>query len=394
MFREEGWVRGPNVASRKNARFSTFGPLTLTLSPVYEGEGTRVSPKIVSAMHPLAADLDHLLTHTSGVWDDVRGARVFITGGTGFFGAWLLESLVWANDRLRLGASAVVLTRNPDRFKSRFPALAQNHAISFHTGDVTDFHYPPGSFSHVIHAATESSTTLGRDDPRRMLDTIVLGTQHVLSFAQSAGARRFLFTSSGAVYGRQPADLPGIPEDYRGGPDCTDAASCYGEGKRVAELHCVLAAKESGLGATIARCFAFIGPHLPIDAHFAAGNFVRDALAGGPIRINGDGTTVRSYLYAADLAGWLWTLLVRGAPGRAYNVGSPVALSIADLARAIASAVSPAPQVLIAKQPTPGALPDRYVPDCTRAAAELGLRPTIDLPSAIKGTIAWHRAVR
>jgi dTDP-glucose 4,6-dehydratase len=338
---------------------------------------------------PLAADLDHILAHTEGLWDELRGARLFITGGTGFYGSWLLASFVRAVEEFGLGAKAVVLTRAPGAFARKAPQLAGHPAIELHEGDVRDLTAPPGPFSHVIHAATESSTTLNTDAPRVMFETIALGTQRVLELAHQSGARRFLLTSSGAVYGRQPVGLSHVEEDYAGGPDPTDPGSAYAEGKRVAELLGVLAHCAWGLEVTIARGFAFVGPHLPLDVHFAVGNFIRDGLAGGPIRVSGDGTPVRSYLHAADLMIWLWTILQRGAPGRPYNVGSEEAVSIAELARRCAVLFDT--DWHLGKPPTPGAPAPRYVPSTARARSELGLRTRIGLDDALARTIRWHR---
>jgi nucleoside-diphosphate-sugar epimerase len=348
--------------------------------------------------NPLARDLDQVLAQTSRLWEGLRGARVFVTGGTGFFGCWLLETFLWAHDHLRLEATVAVLTRDGRAFAKKAPHLACHPAVTLHEGDVRTFELTGGNggkFSHVIHAATSSSATLGDRDRLLMFDTIVGGTRRTLELARRSGATRFLLTSSGAVYGRQPSSLTQVPERFAGGPDPSDAGQVYAEAKRAAELLCAVYA-DGHLQPTIARCFAFVGPYLPLDVHFAVGNFIRDALQGGPIRISGDGTPYRSYLYAADLAIWLWTILLRGQSMRPYNVGSAEALTIQELARVVARTFGPdGPDLeIIVAHPIAAMRAERYVPDVTRAEAELGLRPTVSLADAVKRTVEWHTTLR
>jgi nucleoside-diphosphate-sugar epimerase len=343
--------------------------------------------------NPLADDLDHVLAHTSGLWEELRGARMFVTGGTGFFGCWLLETFLWANDHLRLDASVVVLTRDGSAFTRTVPHLACHPAVTLHDGDVRTFEFMDGTFSHVIHAATDARPALSDRDRLLVLDTIVDGTRRTLEFARRARARRFLLTSTGAVYGRQPAELTHLAEDYAGGPDPADPAQSGAEAKRVAEMLCAVYA-DANLQPTIARCFAFVGPYLPLDVKFAVGNFIRDALQGGPIRVLGDGTACRSYLYAADLAIWLWTILLRGTALRPYNVGSSAVVTIEELARVVAQTLGPGLEIEVAQRPIAGTPAERYVPAVTRAETELGLRLTVPLPEGIRRTAGWHRASR
>ncbi len=338
----------------------------------------------------LSADLDLILDHTRDLWEQMRGKRVFITGGTGFFGCWLLESFCWANDHLDLRASITVLTRNPQTFTRKAPHLTAHPAIRLYVGDVRSFDFPSGEFSYVIHAATEASAQLNGENPLLMLDTIVEGTRHTLEFARHCGTPKFLLTSSGAVYGKQPPDMTHIPEDYVGAPDPLDPRSAYGEGKRLAEHLCALYAQQYGVQTKIARCFAFVGPYLPLDIHFAIGNFIQDGLHGGPIQVKGDGTPFRSYLYAADLAIWLWTILARGMSFRPYNVGSEQEVTIVELARAIADCFKSRVIVDIDETPMGGHAAERYVPLTQRAQSELNLRQTINLIESIKRMIAWH----
>jgi len=344
----------------------------------------------MSIKNPLAEDLDGILAHTDGLWEELRGKQIFITGGTGFFGRWLLESFIWANEKLNLNAGALVLTRNTPAFREKAPHLASHRAVRFQEGDVRSFDFTEGTFTHIVHAATEASAKLNEEDPLLMLSTITEGTRHTLEFAKHCGAKKFLLTSSGAVYGKQPPEVAQVTEDHAGAPDVMNPGSAYAEGKRLAELMCSLYQKKHGLETKVARCFAFVGPHLPLDAHFAVGNFIRDAIKGGPIRVSGDGTPYRSYLYAADLAIWLWHILFRGEPCRPYNVGSNEAVTITDLAKMVAATFQPEPEVQIAREPAPGKLAERYVPSVRRASFELDLQPTVSLREALGRTVDWY----
>lgn len=340
---------------------------------------------------PLAAiDLDHVLASCQELWSEFRQQRLFMTGGTGFFGCWLLESFVWANDKLALNAQITVLSRDPAAFYRKMPHLAHHPAIVLLQGDVRDFEFPQGVFSHVIHAATEASASLNRDDPLKMLEVIVQGTQHTLDFAVSCRAKKVLLASSGAIYGRQPPELSHVPETFDGSPDLSNPANAYGIGKRTAEHMAQLYQAQHGLAVKIARCFAFVGPHLPLDTHFAIGNFIQHGLNRETLHIKGDGTPYRSYQYAADLTIWLWHILVRGEVGCPYNVGSDQACSIAELAQVVAECFDANLRVEIAGKPLPGALAERYVPSIDRARKTLGLTNKIDLSESLKRTIAWH----
>ena len=343
-------------------------------------------------MKPLARqDLHHILNRTLELWELVRGKRIFLTGATGFFGKWLLESLDYCNLALDLDLSATVLCRDPQAFKNRMPHLASVCSIHFLEGDVRRFSFPPGSFDYVIHAAASTNDS---GDPLDLLSTIVDGTRHTLQFATACKATRFLFVSSGAVYGPQPESISHIPEEYLGGPAWLLRNAAYAEGKRVAEQICALYAHTCNTRISIARCFAFVGPHLPLDQHFAIGNFIGDALVGRDLHIRGDGTAVRSYLYTADLTIWLWTLLLgrpEGLPNPAVlNVGSGAPIDIRSLAYLVRDIINPALKVHVAMEPVPGAPRLQYVPDVCRAAECLGLRPTIPLDEAIRRTAEWY----
>jgi dTDP-glucose 4,6-dehydratase len=159
----------------------------------------------------------------------------------------------------------------------------------------------------------------------------------------------------------------------------------------MAEHLCALYASQHGLETKIARCFAFVGPYLPLDVHFAIGNFIRDALNGGPIVVKGDGAPYRSYLYAADLAIWLWTILVKGESCRPYNVGSDHFLSIREIAESVSASFRTPIDVQVLKPAQLDKTARRYVPAILKARDGLALQVRIDLKQGIKKTVRWHQ---
>lgn len=317
-------------------------------------------------------DLEHILEHTG--WDGLRGASLFVTGGTGFLGSWLTKSFALANERLGLNARMTVLSRNPSAHAQDFPG------VTFLEGDVRTFPFPKEQFSHVIHAATDADAALIKEQPELTEETIVEGTKRTLEYAKNAGAGRFLFLSSGAVYGAAPALQ--VTEDAQPVADSPLYAT-YARGKRTAEALCC----EADCVTTIARCFTFCGPNIPLEKHYAIGNFLRDAVKGGPIMLTGDPRTIRSYLSTADAAVWLWTILLKGETNRAYNVGSEKAYSLEEVAKLVAQVAGTKTGVQITQQPDPESPVHAYVPSNARIRQELGATERIGLEEQIKRTL-------
>ena len=277
--------------------------------------------------------------------------RILMTGGTGFFGKSILD------------------------YFSRHVCDYEFHVLSRHggdiVGDVATFEFPSEHYDVILHLASPVLGQLSDEETER---AIVAGTRHVAEFAQLNEAR-LLFASSGAVYGNHKGPI--------GEDTICDPITGYGRGKLFSERYFT----DKGLDVKIARCFAFVGRHLNRNAHFAIGNFIRDALADKDIVIRGDGTSMRSYMYADDLVEWLFAILEHGESGRPYNVGSPEAISIRNLAMTIRDTLGSRCDVKVQGARVSGAA-DFYVPDVSRANRELGLNKKVNLITAIRESIA------
>ena len=336
----------------------------------------------------LRSDLAEIAETSQVELERLVNASVVITGATGFVGTWLVLSWVQARKLLNGTGHLIVTSRSPESIRPLVQEIDTNSAVTYLASDIATLQLPIGFVDgYVIHAATPASALLNATNPSKMLDVIISGQRQMI--AESVRSQsRLLFLSSGAVYGQQPLYVGHMPETWEGAPNINKSESAYHEGKRVAELMANIARDHEGLDFVTARLFAFLSPFLPFDTHFAAGNFLKDALASNPIVIKSGGGSIRSYQYGSDMASSVWKLLIHGRSGDAYNVGSEEAISIRDLAQMIASRVGSSSEVQILGMDTSDNV-SRYVPSLDKINNELQVRNKVDVAEAIRRTSLW-----
>ena len=331
----------------------------------------------------LEADFERISAVAPAV--SLDGRRLMLSGATGFFGKNLLALLAWLHARGQR-FEVVGLSRDPARFLAAEPWAGAQSWLRLLQGDARQSWPGEGRFDLLVHAATDTHAR-AHADLQAVFDDGVAGTRQALAFASVHDVKRLLLTGSGAQYGELPAGP--VAETHAAACDPTRPGSAYGEAKRVSELLATLAGARSSFEVVPTRCFAFVGPGQDLHGHFAIGNFIRDALAGGPLALSSDGSAVRSYLYGADLAWWLLHLLVAAPAGQAVNVGSDEGLSVAALAALTRDTLSPSAAVHFGPA-QPGVPRQHYLPSIDRAR-HAGLAVWTPLPLALRRTAAWHR---
>ncbi|MBU3568205.1 NAD-dependent epimerase/dehydratase family protein [Polynucleobacter alcilacus] len=333
-----------------------------------------------------AEDLKDIETHLGSLVEQLQNKTIFLSGATGFIGKCLVEGLVWLNRSKGLNLSIHSVSRNPEKFFCEYPHFREYSEFYLLFGDIRDrdISFSGIAIDFVIHAATD---VVGKVESSDLFGTCINGTSNVLNLAIKNKCKNFLLLSSGAVYGRQPIDLEGIPESYEGAINLSSSGSAYALGKQGSEWLTQQARNE--MEVKIARCFAFVGPYLPLDQHFAVGNFIRNAISGEDIKILGDGLASRTYLYTSDLFIWLLNILLDGENGGVWNIGGDEVISIADLALMVAELINPNVGVQVCQLPSGN--PHRYIPDIRKVSIDMGLAPRINLRQAIQKTADWNK---
>lgn len=334
-------------------------------------------------------DLEHIYQNTHDIWESFRGKSVFLTGGTGFFGKWLLESFIYINEKLDLNTKITVLTRNPESFLNEFPFYNDyKKTVSFVKGDILTYDFNLDEiFQFIIHAATSADEKLNLSNPISLADSIINGTKNILNFAIKNPVISFLNISSGAVYGDQFAEVSNIKEDDCFNLDLYNPKASYYESKRTAEMYTSLYFEKYNLPIKTARCFAFVGPYLPLKKHFAIGNFIYNVLNDQNIVLQSNGRSIRSYMYMSDLIIWLLIILTKGNNNNAYNVGSDNPISIKNLAELVSKNTK---SKVIIEERDINNINNVYLPSIIKAKS-LGLNIKVNLQDSIDKTIKFYK---
>ena len=328
-------------------------------------------------------DLTFIAEKLSEDFSFYKGKKIFLTGGTGFFGKWLLGAFAFLNRYHKLDIAVTILSRNPKKFSEENPKLFRNQWFTFIKGDIRNLDQVccvDENFDLIIHAATDASVELNKSKPELMYSTIIDGAKTVCDFAKKVKANRILYTSSGAAYGKQSSKGKLLEElANQSDPDKKDA---YAYAKLQSENYFI---GNAPCDVVITRCFAFSGPHLPLNGGFAFGNFINDVLNEQNIIIKSSGKSVRSYLYASDLVIWLLRVLSVGKDRELYNIGSHFEVTINKLATLVSRGC-----VSVKVLGVDDGNKDYYVPCTKKAERELGLKVFTSLEDSIEKTLRFY----
>jgi nucleoside-diphosphate-sugar epimerase len=311
-------------------------------------------------------------------------ASLLIIGGTGFFGKSILDAFQrnlldsWGIDSL------MIMARHPEELKKNHSKLITSK-VKLLKGDIASINELPFA-DYVIHAAASTDARSYHLAPLKERSNIIRGTLNYCELAKEFNQKsKIVYVSSGAVYGAQPHDLKKIPEDFvfLDAEQLPQSKRDYAYAKRDSEK-AIKDLGSYGLNVSIARCFAFLGPWLPLDQHFAIGNFINDGLNSRTIKVIGKQKVYRSYMYADDLVDWLMTIAEKSIPScPVYNVGSDQEILINDLALKIGDFFNQEIEI----QPYSSEDIDRYIPDICKVKKVLDLNLRYDLDEAILTTI-------
>jgi nucleoside-diphosphate-sugar epimerase len=340
----------------------------------------------------IAEDFDRIYPVVARKLEGLAGHTLLVTGGAGFLGSWICELVHYLNRVDKAGIKLFVVDRDRERFAQRLPHLVKDEAIEFIRCDIRSLVEMPREVNYVIHAAATPDNRFHASSPIETMTSIAEGTANALRAANRvSNLIKFVNVSASTIYApntqgqRISESAPGLALSLK-------SAFAYSEAKRYAEVLCSAARSEARIPVVTVRPFTFCGAYQELDSPWVLNNFINDALHQRPIRILGDGMSVRSLMYGADLACWMLVIMLQADSGQVFNVGSENGETVGELARRVADCFSPVPMILINTSLAGHTENSRLVPDVSAAKSQFGLEIYTDLERAISKTIAWYRA--
>ncbi|MBV9040256.1 MAG: SDR family oxidoreductase [Acidimicrobiia bacterium] len=304
-------------------------------------------------------------------------ARVVVTGGAGFVGSHICESLLARGDEVV--AIDNLLTGSVDNISHLFG----EKGFVFVEHDVTNYVHVSGPVDAVMHFASPASPVDYLEHPIKTLKVGSLGTHKTLGLAKDKGAR-FMLASTSEVYG-DPLEHPQT-EQYWGHVNPVGPRGVYDEAKRFAEAMTMAYHRSHGVDVRIVRIFNTYGERMrPHDGRVVS-NFIVQALAGKPLTVYGEGQQTRSFCHVEDEVRGLLALLDSDYVGP-MNIGNPNEFTVLELAQKVIELTGSSSEIVY--EPLPVDDPTQRKPDISLAKRVLGWEPVIPLEEGLRRTAAW-----
>ena len=341
--------------------------------------------------NPIISEDIHSIISAHLPWEDFSGKTILISGANGFLPAYMVYTLLALNDSRGSRCKVIALVRNKERGEKRFADYLGRPDFNLLVQDVSVPFRIEERLDYVIHAASQASPRYYGIDPVGTLRANVSGTLNLLENASACGAVRFMFFSSSEVYGALPVEKMPAEETEYGSIDPTNVRACYAESKRMGETISVSWMHQFGLPAVIVRPFHTYGPGMALDDGRVYADFISNIVNGQDITMNSDGSAVRAFCYIEDATLAFFSVLLKGQPGQAYNVGNDLGeCSIIGLAEKLVS-LYPHKGLKINRFEPKGnhyikSLVSRIVPDISKIKA-LGWNPEFSIEKGFDRTI-------
>lgn len=325
----------------------------------------------------------------------LAGKTIVVSGGCGFLGRYIVGGLLALNKKFKDPLKIIALDTYITSLKSNFIFDETDPYFEIREFDVRNAVPDDIQADYIIHAAGLASPFYYRKYPMETIEVAVQGTKNFLEYARKHPVQSILFFSSSEIYGDPPPQLIPTPETYWGNISCLGPRACYDESKRLGETLCSVYAQQYGVPVKIVRPFNVYGPGGLADQDFRViPAFISLALSGRKMLVHGKGNQTRTFCYVTDAVIGFLKVLLKGKNGDAYNIGHDQdEMNMMSLAHLVAELITgnAGAQLIDYPDTYPAGEPQRRCPDLSKALAELGYEPTINLREGLLRTIQWYK---
>jgi UDP-glucuronate decarboxylase len=344
----------------------------------------------------LKTDVQEVAAGLGPLAKEFADRTVLLCGGRGFLGRYLIEVFAHLNESvLRRKPCRLIIVDNLITAGKAGSGKQKRPHVRFLQTDLIKPLLIKEPIHFILQAAGIASPYYYRAYPLETLEVATLGTKNALNLARKHGAR-LLFFSSSEIYGDpDPKHVP-TPESYRGNVACQGPRACYDESKRLGETLCYIYHQKFGTLTNSVRPFNVYGPGMQETDYRVLPNFASRIKGDSPLKVYGSGRQTRTFCYVTDAIEGFLRILLRGAPGEAYNIGNPKPeISMLELVKRTERVLGRPVKHTVVEYPDsyPADEPNRRCPDITKARRQLGYEPRVPLEEGLRRFYGWTEAV-